>query len=79
MGYFKKRALRFVDVTDNLDITIELVDNSQPITNAKNEKVMKQNKRAAKKKVQLDNLFTPIQTFTIDFVTLLLSCFALVS
>lgn len=44
LGYLEKRALWFVDVTDNPDLMIEPVNNGQPITDSKDEKVRKQNK-----------------------------------
>lgn len=61
LGYFEEGALRFVDVTDDLDLTIELVDNGQPITNSKDEKVRKQNKCVAERKARLDNLHAPVR------------------
>lgn len=70
----KKQALRFIDITDNLKLTIKLVDNIQPITDSKNEKVRKQNKRAAKIKAQFDNLCTPIWDLAADSATLLSFC-----
>lgn len=53
--YFEERVLRFIDVTDNPELTIEPVDNNQPIMDSEDEKLKKQNKRAAKRKAQLDN------------------------
>lgn len=70
----KKEALRFIDITDNLELTIKPVDNGQPITDFTNEKVRKQNKRAAKIKAQFDNLCTPIWDFAADSTALLSFC-----
>ena len=47
---FQEGAPRFVNATDNPDLTIEPVDNNQPITDSKDEKVRKKNKCAAKRK-----------------------------
>ena len=41
LGYLEEGALRFVDVTDNPDLTIEPVDNGQPITDSEDEKMRK--------------------------------------
>lgn len=39
LGYFTKRGLWFVDVTDNPDLMIEPKNNAQPITDSKDEKM----------------------------------------
>lgn len=78
LGYLEEGALRFVDVTDNSDLTIEPVDNNQPITDSKDGKMRKQNKGAVMKKVQLDNLRALIRAPASDSAALLLSCLALV-
>ena len=41
VGYLEERASRFVDVTDDPDLTIEPVDNGQPITDFEDKKVRK--------------------------------------
>ena len=74
LSYLEERASWFVDVTDNPDLTIEPVDNSQPITDSKDEKIRKQNKCAAKKKAQLNNLRAPVRTPTAGSTALVLSC-----
>lgn len=73
MAYFAKRRLRFVDVTDNLDLMIKPKDNAQPITDSKDEKMRKQNDCTAKIKVQLDNLRTSRKAPATGSATLLLS------
>lgn len=50
LSHLEEGALQFVNVTDVSDFMIELLDNGQPITDSKNEKVKKQNKLTAKKK-----------------------------
>lgn len=72
--YFAKKRLRFVDVTNNLDLMIEPKDNAQPIMDSKDEKMRKQNNRTAKIKVQLDNLRTSREAPAAGSATLLLSC-----
>lgn len=74
LGYLEEKVFWFVNITNNSDLTIELVDNSQPIINFKNEKVRKQNKCIAKKKAQLDNLFAPIQASAAGSAAFLLFC-----
>lgn len=49
LDYLEERAPRFIDVTDNPDLIIKPINNDQPILNSKDEKVMKRNKRVAKK------------------------------
>lgn len=78
MVYLEEGAPRFVNVTNNLDLTIELVVNGQPITDSKNEKVEKQNKHAASQKMRLDNLHTPVRAPAAGSPAFLLCCFALV-
>lgn len=73
LAYLKKRVLQFVDITNNTDLTIEPVDNGQPITDSKDEKVRKQNKRAVKRKTQLNNLHASEQAPATSFAALLLS------
>lgn len=58
LDYLEKRVLQFVDVTDKLELAIELKDNSQPITNSKDEKTRKKLEHAAKKKAWCNNLYT---------------------
>lgn len=79
LSYLKERALRFVDVTDNLDLKIEPIDNSQPITDSEDEKVRKLNKCVAKRKTQLNNLCTPVRALITGSAAVLLSCPALLS
>ena len=79
LSYLEEGASRFVAVTDNLHLTIELIDNGQPITDSKDERMRKQNKRAAKRKAQLGNLRTPVWAPVASFAALLLFCSALVS
>lgn len=76
--YLKKRTLQFADVTDNSDITIELMANTQPIMDPEDEKVKKQNKCIAKRKMQLNNFHAPVQVSAASSAAFLLSCFALV-
>lgn len=71
--------MRFIDVIDNRDLTIELVDNNQPITNSEDKMVRKQNKRAAKRKMQLDNFCASMQALTASSTALLLPCPSFVS
>lgn len=71
---FQKGVSQFVDVTNNLDLTNESVDNDQPIRDSEDEKIRKQKKCAAKTKVQLDNLHTSIRALVASFTTLFLSC-----
>lgn len=73
LGYLKERALRFVNVTDNLDLKIETVDNCQPITDSEDKKVRKQNKGVAKRKMQLDNLRAPVRAHATGSAAVLLS------
>lgn len=70
--------LRFVDVTDNLDLMIEPVDNNQPIMDSKDGKMRKQNKRAGKKKAQLDSLSAPVWNLIASSATFLLFCVTLI-
>lgn len=79
MGYLEEGALRFIDVTNNPDLTIELLSNGQPITDSKDEKVKKPNKHAAKRKVRLNNLYTLVWAPAAGFATLSLSYPAFVS
>lgn len=51
LGYFKKRLSQFINVTKNLDLTIEQVENGQLITNTEDEKLKKQNERVTKRKM----------------------------
>lgn len=69
----------FIDVTDDSDLTIEPVDNCQPITDSENETIRKENKRATKKKMQLNNLHAPIRALAASSTTRLLFCPAFVS
>ena len=73
LSYLEERELRFVDVTDNQDLIIEPVDNGQPITDSEDEKMRKQNKRAAKKKARLDNLRAPVRAPAAGSAAFLLS------
>ena len=66
--------LWFINGTDNSDLMIEPVDNVQPITDSKDEKVRKQNKRAAKKKARLNNICILMQALAGGSAVLLLSC-----
>ena len=79
LSYLEKKALRFVDITDNPDLTIKPVDNGQPITDSKDKKMKKQNKHAAKKKAQLDNLHAPVRASAAGSATFLLSWLASIS
>ena len=73
LDYLEKRVSRFVDVTNNSNLTIKPVDNGQPITDSKDKKVKKKNKHAAKKKAQLDNLRPPVRASIAGSAVLLLS------
>ena len=81
LDYFEKRALQFIDITNDPDLTIELIVNNQPIMDSEDEKVKKQNKRAPKRKTQLDNLFAlvwvPVGGFAalLSFHPILILCF----
>ena len=79
LGYFEERAPWFVNVTNNRDLTIEPVDNNQTITEFEDEKMRKQNKRAAKRKARLDKLSTPMRTPVASSAALLSSRPTLVS
>lgn len=70
---------RFVNIINNPGLIIEIIANSQPIMDSKNEKVRKQNEHAAKKKAKLPNFCTFMQAPTTGSATFLLSCPALVS
>lgn len=41
LNYLKEKTLRFIYITDNLDLMIKPVDNGQPIINSKDKKVKK--------------------------------------
>ena len=41
IGNLEEKALQFVDIIDNPNLTIKPVDNTQPITNFENKKVKK--------------------------------------
>ena len=73
MGYLEERASQFVPVTDDQDLTIEPVDNDQPITDSEVEKVRKQNKDVAKRKMQLNNLCAHVWAPAAGFAALSLS------
>lgn len=79
LDYLEERAPRVVEIIDNLDLTIELVNNGQQITDSENEKMKKKNKCAAKRKAQLDNLFALVRAPAASFAALLLSYSALIS
>ena len=79
LGYLEEGAPRFIDVTDNLDFTIEPVDNGQPITDSEDEKVRKQNERVAKRKARLDNLHAAMWAPAAGSAALSSSCPAPVS
>lgn len=57
LGYSEEGMTRFVDVTDEPKLTIEResVDNGQPITDSKNEKLKKKLEYAAKRKAKYNN------------------------
>ena len=74
LSYLEKEALWFINVTDNLDLIIELVDNVQSITNSKDEEMRKQNKHTAKKKARLDNRCIFMQAAPTGFPVFLSSC-----
>lgn len=76
----EKRALQFIDVTDNTNFTIELVDNlSQPSTDSEDNKPRKKNKHANRKKTLLDNFHASIQVLAASFIAFLLSHPAFIS
>lgn len=69
----------FIDIINHSNLTIELVDNSQSITNSKDKKVRKTNKRAAKRKAQFNNLHALVQAPAAGFLALLLPRLSFVS
>ena len=80
LDYFEEGAPRVVDVTDKPELTIELEDNSQPITDSEDEKVRKSLECAAKKKTQRNNFCASVrQAFAAGSATPLLSGPALLS
>lgn len=75
IGYLEGGAPRFVDVTDELELAIELEDNNQAIIDSQDEKARKRLEHAGKKKVQRNDLCALIrQAFAIGFAALLSSC-----
>ena len=79
LSYLEEVVPQFIDVTNNSNLRIEPVDNSQSNRDFKNEKVRKKNKRAAKRKTKLNNLRAPMRVPAASSAALLLSCSALVS
>ena len=80
LGYLEEGTLRFVNVTNKLELAIGPEDNGQPITNSKDEKVRKKLECVAKRKTQRNNLYTPMQqAFNASSVAFLLSGLALLS
>ena len=73
LDYLEEGALRFVDITNNPDLTIEPMDNGQPITDSEDEKVRKQNKRTARRKTELNNLRAAVRDPAPGFTALLSS------
>lgn len=68
----KRKALRFIDVIDNLDLTIKLIDNCQLIIHSKNEKMKNSNECIVKKKARLNNFHAFMQALTASFAAFLL-------
>lgn len=61
LGYLEERALRFVNVIDKKNLTIEkLEDNSRPIMDSKDKKAKIILEYAAKRKVRHNNLYASI-------------------
>lgn len=72
LSYLEERASQFIDVTDKSELTIKLEDNSQPITDFKDEKARKGLENVAKRKTWYDNLYAPLrQAFTTGSVAFL--------
>lgn len=70
-----KETLWFVDITDKSESAIEFKpdDNSQPITDSKNEKTKKRFKHVVKRKAWRNNLHTPVQAPTTGSTAFLFS------
>lgn len=79
LGYFEERTPRFVNITENPNLTTKPIDNGQPIIDSEDEKIRKQNKRVAKRKAQLNNLYALMRAPTADSAAWLLSSPTLIS
>lgn len=74
LGYLEQKVSRFVNVTNYLNITIELVNNSQLITDSEDKNVRKKNKHMAKRKVQFNNLHASVYILAADSAAFLSLC-----
>lgn len=77
LDYCKKRVPQFVNITDKPKLVIKPkpIDNGQPITDSKNQKVWKRLECAIKNKAQYDNPQTSVQAPATGFAANLLFCF----
>ena len=72
-GYHEEETPQFLYVTDNSDLTMEPMDNGQPITDFEDEKVRKKNEWVAKTKTQPEDLWVSVRALASNSAALLSS------